>query len=198
MTLGICLLLIFILYLIDKHNRWRQLVKVVIWLVGIGVVVVGGVFGWAKYEDYKASKANEAYQAKMQPFWDCTSRNAQFTNAEEECKKNPAVVLRPITIKPDAPRFTPIPNPTAKTRPAFGWAVVSQEYAEMRKRCAFNVGTWPCGIGAEEGIATLHKGDRVQLLSRPTRAPDGNDICEIHFEQWTGWVVAKFIAPDQN
>jgi len=70
MTLGIALLLIFILYLIDKHNRWRQLVKVIIWLVVIGVVGLGEFFGWVKYENHKTTKANEAYQIKMQPFWE--------------------------------------------------------------------------------------------------------------------------------
>src|SRR6266478_3413131 len=114
MTLGIALLLIFILYLIDKHNRWRQLVKFIIWLVIISVVGLGGFFGWAKYEDYKTSKANEAYRSKMQPFWDCTSRNAQFSNAEQECKKNPSAVLQPIV-----PRFSPSQGPweTYKAKP---------------------------------------------------------------------------------
>src|SRR4029077_15357649 len=109
---------------------------------------------------------------------DCTSRNAQFSNAEEECKKDASSVLQPIV-----PRFTPVPNPTAKTRPTLGWAVVSLEYGEanIRKRCAFNTGIVPC-YGDEENIATLHKGDRVQLLSHKMRAPNGREICEVRFQ----------------
>jgi len=33
MTLGLALILIFILYLIDKHNRWREAAKTVVGLV---------------------------------------------------------------------------------------------------------------------------------------------------------------------
>lgn len=46
MTLGIALVVIFILYLIDKHNRWRQTIKVVCWSLGIFVAAYGGILLW--------------------------------------------------------------------------------------------------------------------------------------------------------
>jgi hypothetical protein len=51
MTLGIALLAIFILYLVDKHHRWRQLVKLSLWLVVLSSLFVGGLYGWAYWDD---------------------------------------------------------------------------------------------------------------------------------------------------
>jgi hypothetical protein len=39
MTLGIALVLIFVLYLIDAHSRWRQALKGVLWLAVIGAIL---------------------------------------------------------------------------------------------------------------------------------------------------------------
>jgi hypothetical protein len=57
MTLGIALVLIFILYLIDKNHVWRQAAKVVIALVILGVLVIAGFFGWMKYAAWQEAKA---------------------------------------------------------------------------------------------------------------------------------------------
>jgi hypothetical protein len=53
MTLGIALLVIFILYLIDKNRVWRQAVKVVIGLTILGVLVIIGLFSWTKYDEWQ-------------------------------------------------------------------------------------------------------------------------------------------------
>jgi len=53
MTLGIALLLIFILYLIDKHNRWRIAAKLTGGLIVLCILAVGGFFGWRKYEAWQ-------------------------------------------------------------------------------------------------------------------------------------------------
>lgn len=69
MTLGIALLLIFILYLIDKHNRWRQLVKVTIGLVVLCILAVSGYFGWVKYQAWQEARQEaqrEAENAKQE------------------------------------------------------------------------------------------------------------------------------------
>jgi len=197
MTLGIALLLIFILYLIDKHNRWRQAVKITIGLVVVGLLAIGGVYGWQKYDEYQIEKQQAAERIRMQPFWDCTARNSQFSNAEEECKKNPTVVLQ--AIQP------PIFNPTApfqasasksKIRPALGTAVVTGDFAEIDKRCYFDAGSYPCGLYDPNGatISTLHKGDQLQILSHKIRSSGGTDIYEVQFQQWTGWIDAANLS----
>ena len=128
MALGIALLLIFILYLIDKHNRWRQAVKLTVGLAVLGFLGIGGFYVWQKYDDYRTEKEQASYQAKMQPVWDCAARNSQFSNAEEECEKDPAVVLRaaqPTVFDRTAPDQPVTPAPRSKIRSVFGSAVVT-------------------------------------------------------------------------
>ena len=114
MALGIALLLIFVLYLIDKHNRWRQAAKITIWIVAIAVLGVAFLYGWFRYDSYRTEKRqaaeNAAYQAKMKPIWDCESRNSQYSNAETECEKDPSIVLVPKIVSEE-----PIPpHPRAR------------------------------------------------------------------------------------
>lgn len=199
MTLGIALLLIFILYLIDKHNRWRQAVKLVIGLLVLGLLGLGGFYCWQKYDEYRTEKEQAAYQAKMKPVWDCIARNSQFSNAEEECEKDSAVSLHTIQptvfdqIAPSQPAA-----PKSKVRTLLGSAVVTGDFASIYKRCYFNTGTYPCGIddylSNRDAISTLHKGDHLQLLSRKTRSSGGNEIYEVQFQQWTGWIDAADIS----
>jgi hypothetical protein len=200
MTLGIALLLIFILYLIDKHSRWRQAVKITIGLIVVGLVGLGGIYAWQKYDDYQTEKQNLAYRAKMQPVWDCESRNAQFSNAAEECEKDPSVVLHATKdiFEVVAPDQSSGPAPNSKIHSVLGSAVVTSDSTNIDKRCYFNTGSFPCGIESYnsdgEVVATLHKGDRVQLLSNETRASGGSEIYEVKFQQWTGWVVAANLS----
>ncbi len=53
---GVALLLIFVLHLIDKHNRWRQALKLTVGMVVLGILGVSGFFGWQKYEAYQEEK----------------------------------------------------------------------------------------------------------------------------------------------
>jgi hypothetical protein len=59
MTLGIALLIIFILYLVDKHHRWMPLVKITAALVVLGVLGFGSFYGWI-YEDAVRSRQHAA------------------------------------------------------------------------------------------------------------------------------------------
>jgi hypothetical protein len=201
MALGIALLLIFILYLIDKHDRWRQAVKLTIGLVVLGLLGIVGVYGWQKYDEYRTEEQQAAYRTKMQPVWDCAARNSQFSNAEEECKKDPTVVLHPIQptgFDPTAPYQSASPPPRLKIRSVLGSAVVTGAFTSMYKRCYFNTGSYPCGfdnyLSDGDVVATLHKGDRVQVLSRKTRSSGGSEIYEVQFQQWSGWIDATDIS----
>lgn len=127
MTLGIAAILIFVLYLIDKHNRWKIAIKIVCWTAAVAIVGVGLVYGWVTYSDYRTRKADEqvaetnrAYEAKMQPLWDCEWRNtsgedgglgqgAQYhfppstlsADVQKACENNPAFLPPPTDAKPD-------------------------------------------------------------------------------------------------
>jgi cytoskeletal protein RodZ len=68
-ALGIALILIFVLYLIDKHNRWRQAIKITVALMILAIVGVGGLFGWQEYQAWQAARQEaqrEAEQAKQE------------------------------------------------------------------------------------------------------------------------------------
>jgi hypothetical protein len=68
MTLGIALILIFVLYLIDKHNRWRQAIKITVALIILGIVGIGGMLGWEQYEiwhDARQEAQRAAAEAKQ-------------------------------------------------------------------------------------------------------------------------------------
>ena len=96
-------------YLIDKHNLWRKAAKITVWILIFAAIGGGCLYGWFKYDGYQTEKRQEAepaaYEAKMKPIRDCTARNAQFSNAKEECEKDPSVVLHSEEdVQPVAPK----------------------------------------------------------------------------------------------
>ena len=109
---------IFMAYLIDKHNLWRKAAKIAVWILIFAAIGCGCFYGWFKYDEYQTEKRQEgenaAYEAKMKPIRDCAARNAQFSNAEEECEKDPSIILHSNEdVQPAAPE-----KRTRDTRPA--------------------------------------------------------------------------------
>ena len=142
-TLSVTLVLIFILYLIDKHSLWRKVAKIAIYTVAASVVVGASIYGWVRYKEKQQEAENAAYRAKMKPIWDCEARNALFSNAEEKCEKDPSVVLQRITITP---------TPTKRTKP-FGDAQVVPDTAVLY------------GCDSSTLLTMLFHGNRVKELS---------------------------------
>jgi hypothetical protein len=112
MTIGIALVLIFVLYLIDKHNRWRQAAKIVIGLVVLALLAVGGTIGWEKYDAYRTKKRTEAetaaYQARVKTCVAKSTPAGNETAAQEQlaaCTQNPDA---PVII--DFSKAEPIPG----------------------------------------------------------------------------------------
>jgi hypothetical protein len=98
-VLAFTLLLIFILWLIDKHNLWRKALKVLIWTVAIGVVGLACLYGWSRYaQNRDREEAAARLKAQKQRVSDCKSRMKATSStwdvfdeiaAEETCKANP-------------------------------------------------------------------------------------------------------------
>jgi hypothetical protein len=194
MSLGIAVIVVFILYLIDKHNRWRQAAKITLGLIIVGFLAGTCYWGWEKHnarivEEREATQM-AADEAAVRANADCLKRNAQFSNVFEECEKDPSVVLHPISVTWDHPTSS-----ATRPQPIIGWAVVTPTdgaTADIYKRCSFGVGDFPCGfVSPDFSIATLKKGDRVQVLSGKTRAANGTEIYEVKFQEWTGWMDAN-------
>jgi hypothetical protein len=94
--------------------------------------------------------------------------------------------------KPDVPK-------TEKVASVRHWATVVIAYgAEIYRRCHFNAGDLPCGYddGRWGKIASLNQGDRVQVVSAKSRSASGNEIYEVKFQQWTGWMDATSLHLD--
>lgn len=58
--LSIALVLIFVLYLIDKHHAWKGAAKLSGVFLVLCVLGVAGIYGWAQYEEWKVKKKREA------------------------------------------------------------------------------------------------------------------------------------------
>jgi hypothetical protein len=74
MTLGYALLIVFILWLIDKHNLWRLTLKVAVGLIVLAVLGFGGFYGWSKYTEYKNQQALAAQGAAYKAEFDACVR----------------------------------------------------------------------------------------------------------------------------
>jgi hypothetical protein len=61
-SLSIALFLIFLLYLIDKNNVWRQALKAVIGIAILGLIVIAGFYGWTKYDYWRKANVQQAAQ----------------------------------------------------------------------------------------------------------------------------------------
>jgi hypothetical protein len=98
MSIGYALIVIFVLYLIDKHNRWRQAAMIVGGLIILGALGIGGVYGWTKYGEYKTAKQQAVQQAAfIKRLQDCLTRNSgagprdifDDVSTQEACEKDP-------------------------------------------------------------------------------------------------------------
>jgi hypothetical protein len=169
MYLGIALLLIFVLYLIDKHHLWRKVAKIGLYCVLALGLAAAGLFIWLRHKEKQQEAESAAYAARMKPIWDCEARNANFSNADEECEKDPNVVLQPITITP-APTRPPQPAPTKRPE-LLGNAQVVPDFALL------------FGCNSSTLITTMYHGARVKIMShQPSGAvqvqiPDGRIGC---------------------
>ena len=87
MALGIALLLIFILFLIDKHNLWRKAAKITVWLFIVAAIGIGCLYGWFKYDAYRTEQREAAAKAAAQS-WNRTAIRAEFVELATSDKKD--------------------------------------------------------------------------------------------------------------
>jgi hypothetical protein len=63
-SLGIALLLIFVLFLIDKHHLWRDIARGALLPMAVVILVLACWFSWAKYRDQKERRRVAANHKK--------------------------------------------------------------------------------------------------------------------------------------
>jgi hypothetical protein len=100
-SLSIALFLIFVLYLIDKNNVWRHALKVVVGIAALGVIVIAGIYGWARYVQWRTANAEQAAQQLHKRLVDaCVARYstsgyansgpwAKYVDVKASCEENP-------------------------------------------------------------------------------------------------------------
>jgi len=104
--LSTALVLIFVMWLIDKHNVWKQTGKIALIVVAMAVIAGASIYGWAKYRDWKAERAaliqEEKHKAAVK---ECLSRIHGKTDVFDEaaCEADPNVqTTEQCWTKPDA------------------------------------------------------------------------------------------------
>lgn len=227
MAIGIALVLIFVLYLIDKHNRWRQALKLTVGLVVFSIFGVGVFFAWQKYQAYREEKQEQAESAARQArFTACISRLEQIPvpkdaavadvpgDIQSACDANPYATnymyistSQPLTLPLGARLVPPKPKPKLKTEsqpqsPPNCEIVVCSDSAIVRSEYGSEIKKRECFEASFSiycgTIAALKKGDRVQFLSDKVRAANGSEIYEVKFQQWRGWTKAADLIPEKG
>lgn len=66
MSIGTALVIIAILYLIEKHKLWRKGGKVFIGALLIGLFGLGGYYAWSLWKETKASRESQESERKAQ------------------------------------------------------------------------------------------------------------------------------------
>lgn len=206
MPIAIALVVIFVLYLIDKHKLWRKALKLVIGLVVLSVLGIGGFLGWKSYRAYRDEKRKEAEGAAQ--LAEAAAEQARVSACISRLEKIPLPKDAVATEIPSDIQITCYGNSSATTYKYYpvqiplakkSWAVVKPQSGTrtaLRDRCAFNPDVLPCGLG-DGTVARLNEGDRVQILSDKIRSSGGDEIYQVKFQDWTGWMSAADLRPSK-
>jgi hypothetical protein len=149
--------------LVWRHRIWSSL---------IAALMVAGVYGWIRFEADQTAKQEAAYQAKMKPVLDCESRNAQFSNADTECEKDPSVALQPIPQPTPQPSYNYAPPVTSRLSTRHVKALNDTELTTTE------IGSLTCGHIQAGKIAVLLVDDSIWVK---IRTADGQ----------VGWALSK-------
>lgn len=96
-ALSIALVLIFTMWLIDKHAAWKAAGKVALIVLGFAVLGVGSFYGWNRYQDRKRAEAGRKKHAELVAA--CMKRGATIgadadTNLQAACENEPDTVFK--------------------------------------------------------------------------------------------------------
>jgi len=92
MTIGVAIVIVAVMYFIDKHNLWRRFAICVGILVVVALLGLGGFWGWTKYRVARAKTAlaefNKKWAAEIPA---CNSRNITTYFAAEDASAKPTL-----------------------------------------------------------------------------------------------------------
>src|SRR5580693_10764626 len=89
MTIGVAIVVVAVMYFIDKHNQWRRCGICLVIVAVVALLMQGGFWGWTTYRDARDKKAlaefNKKWAAEVPA---CNSRNIKnyFEEADASAK----------------------------------------------------------------------------------------------------------------
>ena len=125
MFLGCAILLATILFLVDRNKKWRQFWWVAGSLCIAAVLIVAGFFGWVKWQERKAEKA-EAATIDFSKYAKC---QGQYTAADAQQEAPATIPAGAKVIRDDekpAKKHKPFGNATVQADAAIVWNGMSE------------------------------------------------------------------------
>ena len=178
-ALSIALVLIFVMWLIDKHNQWKRTAKIALALVVLAVVGVAGIYGYNRYDNWREKKREKAQHDGAVKA--CIGRFPdKDTSAQTTCEANPDAVpgMADAAIQWDStPDTSTLQKPKPVTRPRSRHLRV-KSYADIELTTT-EFGSLDCG--------TVKPGEIVTLLS-----DEGSTVKVRTSTGKVGWAAAGF------
>jgi len=108
MTIGVALVVIFVLYLIDNHNRWLVTLKIVVVVVLLALLSAGGYYGYTRYSEHREKMRESAIKTQHDnAVRACLARFPSLPDRKDawlpECEENPD--SKPCWSKPNDKGF---------------------------------------------------------------------------------------------
>ena len=193
--LAAVLILIFVLHLIDKHNRWVAAVEVVLALVALALLGFGGLYGWSKYSDWEDAKKQESEAQIQKAKQDaCVARMKSASkgwsddtqaNAQYACLANPDAPGADQAAKSAGDWFDAnqpgVPKPK---KPVYTIGNLPEKQAQTKVLCTYGIGLTTQEYGTLI-VDHVDKGEIVTLMS-----DDGTKVRVRKNNGTAGWADA--------
>jgi hypothetical protein len=164
MTIGIAIVVVAVMFFIDRHNRWRTAGKIVACLVIAAMLGYGGLLSWGWYSDHRAQRELARQQAqetadRERRYAELRAKdpciNIQYKNGVDwstavdlngnplrpECvdhwQTRPATAEEEQAAAPTPASKPTKPAPKPRPLPVLGYATVKNYYANILPRCYF-------------------------------------------------------------
>jgi hypothetical protein len=115
MPIGFALLIIFVLYLIDKHGKWKQAFQITVVLAAVAVIGLMAFYVYNNHHQKQQEANNQAIGAKKSN--ECASWEAEYTihgssaHSYRQCDTDMAVSMRELGKVPDSKMWPNVSDP---------------------------------------------------------------------------------------
>jgi hypothetical protein len=112
MTIGVAIVVVAVIYFIDKHNRWMQVLKLVVVLAVVAVLLYGSIYAYDKYATWRIAHCI----AKSTP----AGNAAAAAKIEAACDRDPSKPLvldmsKAVPFNRNAPYTSSVPKSLSRS-----------------------------------------------------------------------------------